>query len=112
MNPNLNKCRYICRKYMNIIYPLVRGSCSLVTKRAMSSQFPSLPSVLPPSQRLVWVDCEMTGLQLETDKLLEIAVIVTEGDTLQQVGRAENIIIHADDEEQYKLLFENRIFNH
>ena len=85
---------------MNIIYSLIRGSCCLVLKRAMSSQFPGLPSVLPPSQRLVWVDCEMTGLQLETDKLLEIAVIVTEGDTLQQVGRAENIIIHADDEGQ------------
>ena len=32
------------------------------------------------------VDCEMTGLNLEKDKLMEIACIVTEGDTLQTVG--------------------------
>ena len=31
------------------------------------------------------VDCEMTGLNVVTDKLLEIAVIVTEGDTLATV---------------------------
>ena len=28
--------------------------------------------------RLIWVDCEMTGLEVETDVLLEIAVVVTE----------------------------------
>ena len=28
--------------------------------------------------RLIWVDCEMTGLEVETDALLEIAVVVTE----------------------------------
>lgn len=27
---------------------------------------------------LVWVDCEMTGLQVEKDRLLEIAVILTD----------------------------------
>ncbi len=30
-------------------------------------------------KRLVWVDCEMTGLDINVDKLLEIAVIVTDG---------------------------------
>ena len=38
----------------------------------------SLASVLPPSDRLVWVDCEMSGLDLDKDVLLEIAMIVTE----------------------------------
>jgi oligoribonuclease len=28
--------------------------------------------------RLVWIDCEMTGLDLEVDQLVEIAVIVTD----------------------------------
>ena len=27
--------------------------------------------------RLVWIDCEMTGLDPETERLLEIAVVVT-----------------------------------
>ncbi len=30
------------------------------------------------SQRLIWIDCEMTGLIPETDQLIEIAVIVTD----------------------------------
>ena len=36
--------------------------------------------------RLVWVDCEMTGLDLKSDLILEIAVIITEGDSLQEAG--------------------------
>ncbi|KAK9456928.1 ribonuclease H-like domain-containing protein [Dipodascopsis uninucleata] len=29
---------------------------------------------------LVWIDCEMTGLDLETDQLMEVACFVTDGD--------------------------------
>ncbi len=37
-----------------------------------------IPPVLTKSdQNLVWLDCEMTGLEPETDRLLEIAVVVT-----------------------------------
>jgi oligoribonuclease len=32
------------------------------------------------SDRLVWIDCEMTGLDLETDELVEIAVVITDYD--------------------------------
>ena len=28
-------------------------------------------------QNLVWLDCEMTGLDPETERLIEIAVVVT-----------------------------------
>ena len=37
--------------------------------------------------RLIWVDCEMTGLDLRKDVIMEIAVIITEGDTLKEVGK-------------------------
>ncbi|MBF4560754.1 oligoribonuclease [Microbacterium sp. VKM Ac-2870] len=30
------------------------------------------------NDRLVWIDCEMTGLDLEVDELVEIAIIVTD----------------------------------
>ena len=30
------------------------------------------------NDRLVWIDCEMTGLDLEVDELVEIAVVVTD----------------------------------
>ena len=29
---------------------------------------------------LVWVDCEMTGLEIEKDRLLEVAIILTDSD--------------------------------
>lgn len=32
------------------------------------------------SDRLVWIDCEMTGLDIATDELVEIAVVVTDFD--------------------------------
>ena len=32
------------------------------------------------NDRLVWIDCEMTGLDLEQDGLIEIACLVTDGE--------------------------------
>ncbi len=34
----------------------------------------------PENDRLVWIDCEMTGLDPATDELVEIAVVVTDFD--------------------------------
>lgn len=45
---------------------------------------------------LVWIDCEMTGLDLGSDKLIEIAVVVTDGD-LNPVDDGIDIVIHAED---------------
>ncbi|KAG0072657.1 Oligoribonuclease, mitochondrial [Linnemannia elongata] len=41
---------------------------------------------------LVWIDCEMTGLA-STDKLIEIAVIITDDD-LNIIAEGPNLIIH------------------
>ncbi|HEX6366911.1 MAG TPA: oligoribonuclease [Agromyces sp.] len=48
-----------------------------------------------PSDRLVWIDCEMTGLDLEVDELVEIAVIITDYD-LNPVDAGLNIVIKPD----------------
>lgn len=45
---------------------------------------------------LVWIDCEMTGLNLRTDKLIEIAVLVTDGE-LNILGEGIDVVIHADE---------------
>jgi len=37
-------------------------------------------SATVPSPNLIWIDCEMTGLSLEKDALVEIAVLVTDSD--------------------------------
>jgi oligoribonuclease len=43
------------------------------------------------------MDCEMTGLDLVTDKLIEVAALVTDSD-LNVLGDGVDIVIHADDE--------------
>jgi oligoribonuclease len=45
---------------------------------------------------LVWIDCEMTGLDLHSDKLIEIAALVTDAD-LNILGDGIDVVIHADD---------------
>ena len=45
----------------------------------------------------MWVDCEMTGLDLRTDALIEIAALVTDSD-LNVLGDGVDVVIHADDE--------------
>jgi oligoribonuclease len=48
------------------------------------------------TDRLVWIDCEMTGLDLGRDALIEIAVLVTDGD-LAVLGEGVDLVIHADE---------------
>jgi oligoribonuclease len=43
---------------------------------------------------LIWIDCEMTGLDLSTDALVEIAVLVTDSD-LNVIGDGVDVVIHA-----------------
>jgi oligoribonuclease len=47
-------------------------------------------------QHLVWIDCEMTGLDLGKDALIEIAALVTDSD-LNILGDGVDVVIHADD---------------
>ena len=48
------------------------------------------------NDRLVWVDCEMTGLDLANDALIEIAVLITNAE-LEILDDGVDIVIHADD---------------
>jgi len=45
---------------------------------------------------LVWIDCEMTGLDLGKDKLIEVAALVTDPN-LRVLGEGVDLVIHADD---------------
>jgi oligoribonuclease len=48
------------------------------------------------NDRLVWIDCEMTGLDLEVDELVEIAVVVTDFE-LRVLDPGFQIVIKPDD---------------
>jgi oligoribonuclease len=47
--------------------------------------------------RLVWIDCEMTGLDLSHDLLLEVACLVTDGE-LNQIGEGIDLVITAPEQ--------------
>ncbi|KQS15721.1 oligoribonuclease [Frigoribacterium sp. Leaf186] len=47
------------------------------------------------NDRLVWIDCEMTGLDLSVDELVEVAVVVTDFD-LKPVHPGFTIVIKPD----------------
>ncbi|MBA8964672.1 oligoribonuclease [Rhodococcus percolatus] len=56
-----------------------------------------MTTVFLVQDKLVWIDCEMTGLRLGTDKLIEIAALVTDSE-LNVLGEGVDIVIHADDD--------------
>ncbi|MGH8860633.1 MAG: oligoribonuclease [Jatrophihabitantaceae bacterium] len=49
------------------------------------------------AERLVWIDCEMTGLDLARDALIEVAAIVTDAD-LTPVDDGVDIVIKVADD--------------
>src|SRR3712207_2760972 len=49
-------------------------------------------------QNLVWLDCEMTGLDPEVDRIIEIAVVVT-GPQLEPRVEGPVFAIHQSDEQ-------------
>jgi oligoribonuclease len=63
------------------------------------------PTHLPPveqlaksDQNLVWLDCEMTGLDPEVDRIIEIAIVVT-GPGLEPRIEGPVLVIHQNDEQ-------------
>ena len=45
------------------------------------------------NDRIVWIDCEMTGLDLGADALVEVAVVVTDSD-LNVLGEGVDVVIN------------------
>jgi oligoribonuclease len=46
--------------------------------------------------RLIWIDMEMTGLKPDTDRILEVALVITDHD-LVPVAEAPVWVVHQDD---------------
>jgi oligoribonuclease len=49
------------------------------------------------TEHLVWLDAEMTGLDLEKDVLIEVAALVTDAE-LNVLGDGVDVVIHASEE--------------
>jgi oligoribonuclease len=54
------------------------------------------PTLAKSDQNLVWLDCEMTGLDPERDRIIEIAVVVT-GPNLEPRIEGPVIAVHQSD---------------
>ncbi len=55
------------------------------------------PTLARSEMNLVWLDMEMTGLEPDTDRIIEIAVVVTNS-TLEKVVEGPVLAIHQSDE--------------
>lgn len=65
-----------------------------------SEETPSKPFISKapePCEFLVWADCEMTGLDISSDSLIEIAMIVTDAE-LNVIDDGIDIVIHETEE--------------
>jgi oligoribonuclease len=49
------------------------------------------------NQRLIWIDMEMTGLSPDTDRIIEVALVVTDSD-LNTVAEAPVMVVHQSNE--------------
>jgi oligoribonuclease len=45
---------------------------------------------------LIWIDMEMTGLRPEVDRIIEVALVITNGN-LETVAEAPVLVVHQDD---------------
>ncbi|QIM21319.1 oligoribonuclease [Phycicoccus sp. HDW14] len=57
----------------------------------------STPSDRAHTDRIVWIDCEMTGLSLEADALVEVAALVTDFE-LTVLGEGVDVVVRPPDE--------------
>ena len=48
-------------------------------------------------ERLVWIDLEMTGLDITKESIIEIATVVTDGE-LNILAQGPNLAVHVSDE--------------
>ena len=55
------------------------------------------PTLAKSDQNLVWLDCEMTGLNPQAERIIEMAVVVT-GPTLEPRVEGPVLVIHQSDE--------------
>jgi len=58
---------------------------------------PTIAALAKSDQNLVWLDCEMTGLDPECNRIIEIAMVVT-GPKLEPRIEGPVLVIHQDNE--------------
>ena len=57
---------------------------------------PAAPTLAKSDQNLIWLDCEMSGLDPERERLLEIAIVITGPDLTPRI-ESPVLVIHQSD---------------
>lgn len=57
-----------------------------------------MTDIAQKNNRLVWIDLEMTGLDIHQHTIVEIAAVITDAD-LNIIGEGIDLVVHATDEE-------------
>ncbi|XP_031358747.1 oligoribonuclease, mitochondrial-like isoform X1 [Photinus pyralis] len=69
----------------------IKGLLSFVNSGSLKRPMSTISPL--QSHRIVWIDMEMTGLDIEKDRIMEIACIVTDGN-LNVVAEGPNVILN------------------
>uniref|UniRef100_A0A915D033 Probable oligoribonuclease n=1 Tax=Ditylenchus dipsaci TaxID=166011 RepID=A0A915D033_9BILA len=66
----------------SILSPFLKEKAAKLSYKNLATEVVIMQSTdtLPSNARMIWVDCEMTGLEIDKHKLVEIACIITEAD--------------------------------
>jgi oligoribonuclease len=67
-----------------------------------SADVPATPELKKSDQNLIWLDCEMSGLDPKVNRLLEVAVVITNADLSVRV-ESPVIVIHQSDAHMAKM---------
>lgn len=60
--------------------------------RCRTTPYSDRVSPAAPNDRIVWIDCEMTGLDLALDALIEVAAVVTDSE-LNVLGEGVDVVV-------------------
>ena len=74
-----------------------RALCYTSAARCAANTLPPLKAPMPNGDNLIWIDLEMTGLNTDTDAIIEIATVVTDKE-LNIVAEGPELAIHQSDE--------------
>ncbi|XP_045897027.1 small fragment nuclease isoform X1 [Micropterus dolomieu] len=88
---------FLCKRSQFVIWSgkeAFHSHCSSVLQKNVSRKTSMSSNTM--SQRMVWVDLEMTGLDIEKDQIIEMACIITDSD-LNILAEGPNLIINQPD---------------
>jgi oligoribonuclease len=62
----------------------------------LDGPFYASPAMPQDANRLIWIDLEMTGLKPDADRIIEVALVITDH-ALETVAQAPVFVVHQDD---------------